>query len=61
MELIIATILTALTVTGLMIVGVNSETVRPVGTRERIESSIEKCIYDHADRSLDCYFINQEE
>jgi hypothetical protein len=44
MEIAIATILTTLTVTGLVIVGLGVETVKPVNFKERIESPTEICI-----------------
>ena len=61
MEVIIATILTSLIITTGIIVAVNSEVRKPVGTRERIVTLVEQCIIEHKDNTFDCYFIKQQE
>lgn len=62
MEIVIATIVTAIAVTGLILIGVNSEVVRPHGTRERIVSPVETCIINNDNNSIEsCIFTGKDE
>ena len=60
MEIIIATIATALVVTLLVVFGISPTVTRPVETKEYIRTGVERCIYDSSDNSLECILTNED-